>query len=113
MSRDARQLLTAVTAGSAMIAALFAAPIAAAEPFGPGTPMPSNCLPGPHAQIVYCDEDMNPDGSWVRCWQPKPKEIMIQGGIAGDVPGGPMECRLVTLNSLPAASPPYHIGYGG
>lgn len=109
MSAHVRQLLAAAGAGSAVAATLIGAPGAAAAP----PPIQSNCLPGVYGQVVYCDEDVNPDGSWVRCSRPAPEPITVFGGIAGSIQAGPASCRLVTAASLPAGSPPFHIGYGG
>ncbi len=111
MSRSIRQTLAAAGSCSGLAAALFVAPLAAGQP--PGGGLASNCLPGVHDQIVYCDQDVNPDGSWVRCAQPKPREITVFGGAAGYIPQGPPDCKLVRSGALPAGSPPYHIGYGG
>ncbi|MEB3071002.1 CDGP domain-containing protein [[Mycobacterium] vasticus] len=111
MSAHIRQLLTALGLGSGTVAAFLSAPGATAQPSG-GT-LPSNCLPGIHGQLVYCDEDINPDGSWVRCVQPKPTSITVFGGVGGYLPEVPPDCGLVKPNTLPAGSPPYHIGYGG
>ncbi|MBS9534449.1 hypothetical protein KIH27_12720 [Mycobacterium sp. M1] len=93
-----------------MTIALLTAPSAAAQP---GGVMPSNCLPGTYGQLVYCDEDVNPDGSWVRCSRPTPEPMTVFGGMAGSTTSGPASCQLVKPNALPAGSPPYHIGYGG
>lgn len=100
-------------ASCGIVAALFAETKAAAQPFALDPPMPQNCLLGTYGQTVYCDEDVNPDGSWVRCWVPKPEEIIIGGAQSGEVPPSTKECRLVRPNEVPAWSPPYHIGYGG
>lgn len=118
MSSGIRQVLIAAGIGSGMAAALLAAPTAAgqpepAEPGPAGGSLQSNCLPSVHGQIVYCDEDVNADGSWVRCSQPKAQPITVFGGASGYVPPGPADCQLVKPNALPAGSPPYHIGYGG
>lgn len=113
MARYIRGLRTVVVVGSGLAAALFAGPIVTAQPLLPSAPLlPPNCLPGVHGQVIYCDEDINPDGSWVRCSRPPPQEITIGGATSGDAPPGPAECRLVRPNTLPANSPPFHIGYG-
>lgn len=111
MSSGIRQVLTAAGIGSGMALSLLATPSAAGIP--PGGGLPSNCLPGTLGQIVYCDEDVNADGSWVRCSQPKAQPITVFGGAGGYVPQGPPDCQLVKPNGLPTGSPPYHIGYGG
>lgn len=113
MRKDVRVFSLAI-ASCGIIAALFTGPKVAAEPFGLDPPLlPANCLPGTYGQTVYCDEDMNADGSWVRCWDPKPEDMTVQGAQSVDVPPTAKECRLVRPNSVPAWSPPYHIGYGG
>ena len=107
MSTHVGRFVAAVSAGSAVAVALISAPDAAAAP------IPSNCLPGAYGQLIYCDEDVNPDGSWVRCSRPTPEPLTVFGGVAGSTTSGPANCRLVTATSLPVGSPPYHIGYGG
>lgn len=107
MSAHIRQVLAAVGAGSAVAAALISAPTASAVPIA------SNCLPGTYGQIIYCDEDVNADGSWVRCSRPAPEPLTTFGGIGGSIQSGPASCQLVTAASVPLGSPPYHIGYGG
>lgn len=107
MSAHTRQLVATMGAGSAVIATLISAPSACAAP------MPSNCLPGTTGQTIYCDEDVNVDGSWVRCSRMAPEPLTVFGGMASSIQQGPPDCALVTAASIPLGSPPYHIGYGG
>lgn len=104
-----RKALTAAAVGSGVLSALLATPNAVAD-----APLPSNCMPGTYGQVLYCDQDVSPDGSWIRCAESPPESLTVLGGVAGDVvPSGAPDCRAVTPNTLRAGSPPYHIGYGG
>lgn len=94
----------AVAVGAALttVAALTAAPTAAAQPDEPGCATTAQ-------NEKYCDEAVQPDGSWLRCHYAAPSQIVIRGAEI-DVPVGGPECQRVTVHSLPAGSPPHHMG---
>lgn len=106
-ARISRILTAGVGAGIVVMWA--AAPSAAADP---GAPLAPNCMSGTGG-VTYCDTDVTADGSWSRCSQPESGAIYVFGGAVADAPLGAQTCQTVTAASVPAGSPPHHIGYGG
>lgn len=99
-----------IIGSSAGVALALALPLAVA-PGAAADPGP-NCMMG-LTQVSYCDTDVSADGSWVRCARQVRADVSVFGGSAGYTPLGAGSCERVTAASLPAGSPPYHIGYGG
>ncbi len=94
--------LAAVT--TAIIFAVFVAPVAAAYP---GDPMPNCESAGLFNSVLYCDGPIRPDGTWQRCWTWQPSS----GNVPGSYSPGGQRCEVTDASKLPfGLQPDHHIG---
>lgn len=88
--------MTELAAVAGVAASVTVAPISTAEPA-----VPANCFV---ASVLYCDQPLQPDGSWIRCYRTQPI-FNSRGRVIPAV----KKCGQVWPDAIPVG-PRYHIG---
>lgn len=108
MPTRSRQLLASGAAGIVLLAGgWFLTPTAAAAPpIPPATPL----IP-PHCEMIdrvlFCDGPIGANQSWERCEMREGRVMVL---FPGSYIPALQKCGQVTQDTVPAGSPPHHIG---
>lgn len=96
-----RMVLVAAALGMFALAGL---PSAGADPGIPGDPA-TRCQSDAVGTTQWCDEPIQPDGTWRRCWRTSSMPFFNgQGGIGGYIPETG-KCVTIDGDSIPFGQP--------
>lgn len=87
-----------------MVGAIVGLPAASADPGVAGDPA-TRCQSDAFGTTQWCDEPIQPDGSWRRCWQTSSMPFFNgQGGMGGYIPATG-RCVTIDAGTIPFGQP--------